>query len=330
MAAAGRMDDLAFPGWTWNGENEDWGGDHENVELNSGQCRRLHFIAPTAGDARDVMVEGESGILAISPPSFYPNYEPSKRRLTWPNGATATLFSGEEPKRLRGPQCDGIWADELASWKYPDDAWSNALMGLRLGSNPRAFVSTTPKRVQHLKDLISQRTTVITRGTTYDNRHNLAPTFLTQVIARYEGTRLGRQEINGELLEDNPKALWHHDQIDNTRVKESPELSRIVVAVDPAISEHGDEHGIVVVGKGKDNHYYILADYSTQGSPLHWASKVVTAYQVHNADRIVYEDNQGGNMVRQDNSNGELFCASQGSSRFSWKDHAGRTHRGSV
>src|ERR1700739_1397560 len=169
-------------------------------------AHRLALVAPTAGDARDVMVEGESGILAISPPWERPRYEPSKRRLTWPNGAVATLFSADEPERLRGPQHDAAWCDELASWRHPE-AWDMLMFGLRLGKNPHAIVTTTPRPTTLLRQLIGDPTVMVTRGTTYENRANLAAAFFSQIINKYQGTRIGRQELAAELLEDGPGAL---------------------------------------------------------------------------------------------------------------------------
>jgi phage terminase large subunit-like protein len=195
-------------------------------------ARRLALVAPTAGDARDVMVEGDSGILAISPPWERPRYEPSKRRLTWPNGAIATLFSADEPERLRGPQHDAAWCDELASWRYPE-AWDMLMFGLRLGIDPRVVITTTPRPTTLLRELIVDPTVVVTRGTTYENRANLALGFLGQIVRKYEGTRLGRQELNAELLEDVPGALWNRGLIEGTRACSAPALIRVVVAIDP-------------------------------------------------------------------------------------------------
>ena len=171
--------------------------------------RRIALVAPTAADARDVIVEGESGILAVSPPVDRPHYEPSKRRLTWPNGAIATTYSADEPERLRGPQHDAAWCDELGAWRYPE-AWDMLMFGLRLGTDPRVMVTTTPRPTKLIKDLVADPTVAISRGSTYQNRENLAGAFLEQIVKKYEGTRLGRQELNAELLDDVPEdaALW--------------------------------------------------------------------------------------------------------------------------
>lgn len=271
---------------------------------------RLGLIAPTASDARDVMVEGESGLLSVcwAGDRTYageligrPTYEPSKRRLTWANGAIATLFSAEEPERLRGPQHDRLWCDELAAWKYLRETWDMAMFGLRLGDRPRTCITTTPKPLPLVKEIAKDARTVITRGSTFDNASNLAPTFLKAIRDKYEGTRLGRQELNAEILDDLPGALWTRDAIDEHRVRQVPDLQRIVVAVDPSgtkgESDDGDEIGIVVAGKGVDGRAYVLADRSCKLSPDGWGRRAVAAYEEFKADRIVAERNFGGAMV---------------------------------
>jgi phage terminase large subunit-like protein len=274
------------------------GAEWVRSEVESGRRGRIALVAPTAADARDVMVEGESGLLAISPPWFRPNYEPSKRRITWPNGAVATVFTADEPERLRGPQHDGAWCDELAAWRYPD-AWDMLQFGLRLGSDPRVVVTTTPKPVKLVRDLMQASTTHITRGSTYDNAANLAAPFLDAIKAKYEGTRLGRQELYAEVLDDVPGALWQRARIDELRVKQAPELARVVVAVDPSggHAEDNDEQGIIVAGRGIDGHGYTLTDRSCRLSPDGWGRRVVDAFVEFKADRIVYEKNFGGEMV---------------------------------
>jgi len=271
----------------------------DNVE--QGLAGHIAIIAPTAGDVRDTMVElGESSILKISPPWFMPKYEPSKRRLTWPNGAVATTFSADEPDRLRGPQHDLAWADEVAVWKRPE-AWDNLMFGLRLGLNPRCIVTTTPKPVKVIRELTARvgKDVVMTGGSTYENRANLAVGFLEDILGRYEGTRLGRQEIYGELLDDTPGALWQRSRIDELRVEKAPDLVRVVVAIDPAASsdEDSNETGIIVAGKGVDGHGYILADRSCRMSPHGWANRAVLAFDEFRADRVVGEVNNGGEMV---------------------------------
>lgn len=273
-------------------------------------AKRIHLIAPTASDARDVMVEGESGLLSVcwagdktwsGEMLGRPSYEPSKRRLTWANGAIATLFSAEEPERLRGPQAEVLWADELASWKYLRDTWDMAMFGLRLGDRPRTCITTTPKPLPLLKEIIKDPRTVVTRGSTFDNATNLAPTFLKAVKDKYEGTRLGRQELNAEILDDLPGALWTRDAIDTTRVRVTPELQRVVIAVDPSgtkgTADDGDEIGIVAAGRGVDGRAYVLADRTCKLSPDGWGRRAVNAYNEFSGDRIVAERNFGGAMV---------------------------------
>jgi predicted phage terminase large subunit-like protein len=265
-----------------------------------GLASRIALVAATAADARDVLVEGESGILAVAPPWFRPVYESSKRRLTWPNGAIATTYSAEEPERLRGPQHDAAVCDELGSWSRPETR-DMLQFGLRLGRKPRCLVATTPRPTKLIRELLARegRDVVVTRGSTYENRANLAPGFFDQVIRKYEGTRLGRQELNAELLEDTPGALWSHGIIDAARQAAAPHLVRIVVAIDPASTsgEDADETGIVVVGKDNQGHGYVLADASGKYQPIEWAKIAITAYRTHHADRIVAEVNNGGEMV---------------------------------
>jgi phage terminase large subunit-like protein len=267
--------------------------------LAAGAHRRVALVAETAADARDIMVEGESGLLAVHPKTFRPNYEPSKRRLTWPNGATATLFNAVEPDQLRGPQHDLAWADELAKWRYAQATWDQMQFGLRLGARPRQCVTTTPRPIKTLKTILEDPNTVITRGASYDNFANLAPAFIERIVRRYEGTRLGRQELNGEILEDTPGALWTRAMIEALRVEEAPELVRVIVAIDPAASSNAesDETGIVVAGLGADGHGYVLEDLSLRGTPDAWGRAAVAAYGRWHADRIVGEVNNGGEMI---------------------------------
>ncbi|WP_439925422.1 DNA-packaging protein [Nitrobacter sp. JJSN] len=272
-----------------------------NECVETGTAGRIALVAATAADARDVMVEGESGILRLAPSWNVPQYEPSKRRLTWNNGATATLFSAEESDRLRGPQFDLAWADELAAWPDPQSTWDMLMFGLRLGRHPRWLATTTPRPIKLLKALLSRegQDVVVTRGSTFENEANLAPTFIQALRDRYEGTRLGRQEINAEMLSDTPGALWQLEWLDRDRVAKAPELRRIVVAIDPAASnnEGSDETGIVVAGVGGDKHAYILEDLSGRYAPHEWAAKAIDAYRRHKADRIIAEVNNGGAMV---------------------------------
>ena len=267
--------------------------------VEAGRAGRIALVAPTAADGRDVMAEGESGILAVSPPWARPKYEPSKRRITWPNGGIATLYSGEEPDRLRGPQHEFAWIDELAAMKYPKETWDMLALGLRLGI-ARAVVTTTPRPIPVIREIMASPDTVTIRGTTYENLANLAPGFAREILARYEGTRLGRQELYAEILEDVPGALWTRAILDETRVRDCPSLARIALGVDPAASagERSSHTGIVACGLARDGQGYVLADRSTRASPAEWARRAVELYEELKADRIVAEANQGGDMVR--------------------------------
>ena len=265
----------------------------------SGRARRIALVAETAADARDVMIEGESGLLSCSPPWARPRYEPSKRRVTWPNGAVATSFSADDPDQLRGPQFDAAWADEIAKWRY-EAAWDNLTLGLRLGADPRCVATTTPKPRAWLARLMADPGTVVTRGTTRENAANLAPVFLDQVVARYAGTRLGRQEIEGEFLTEVPGALWTRALIEATRAASAaPDLARVVVAVDPAVTSGAtsDETGIVVAGVDGEGRFWVLEDLSDRMSPDLWARRAAEAYRRHRADAVVCEVNQGGDLV---------------------------------
>ncbi len=276
------------------------GAEWVRVLAEEGGARRVALVAPTAADVRDVMIEGESGLLAIAPSNNRPVYEPSKRRVTWSSGTIATAFSADEPERLRGPQHDAAWCDELASWRYPA-AWDMLMFGLRLGKDPRAVVTTTPKPIRLIRELLARAGSdvVITRGSTFENSTHLAPAFLDQIVRRYQGTRLGRQELDAELLDDIPGALWQRELIERCRVNVAPSLRRIVVAIDPAAtaSDGSDETGIVIAGIGADGHGYVLDDRSGRLAPVEWARRAIAAYQHFAADRVVAEVNNGGDMV---------------------------------
>lgn len=288
---------LAGRGWGKTRCGAEW------VRAKKDKVGRIALVAPTAADARDVMVEGQSGLLAISPPWDRPTYQSSNRRVTWANGAIATLYSADEPDRLRGPQHEAAWCDELAAWRYMQDAWDMLMFGLRLGQRPQACVTTTPRPVKLVRDLLKLPTTHVTRGSTYDNLANLAPTFRQSILDRYEGTRLGRQELMGDILEDIPGALWTYAMIEAARVDAEPQLDRVVVAIDPPATsgDTASECGIVCVGLAGDAARgigYVLADWSEGGlSPEKWASKAVRLYRERRADRIVIETNQGGEMA---------------------------------
>lgn len=269
--------------------------------------RRIALVAEDAGDARDVMVEGESGIMAVCPPWNRPNYEPSKRRLTWPNGARATIYSADDPESLRGPQHDAAWLDELCKWRYQQEAWDQLQFGLRLGRRPVQCITTTPKPTKLLKEIVQRPSTYITKGHTYDNLDNLAQTFREAIVARYEGTRLGRQELSAEILDDNPNALFHQGIIDQARVKKKDmpaDLQMTVIAVDPPATgnETADECGLIAASRDIPNtnhaHFYVHHDGTVQGrSPEGWAKAAVSMYYKFEANAIVAEVNNGGDMV---------------------------------
>lgn len=251
------------------------------------------------------MVEGDSGILGVHPKAFRPHYEPSKRRLTWPNGAVATLFNATEPDQLRGPQHDAAWLDELAKWKYAQETHDQLQFGLRLGDRPLQCITTTPRNIPILRAIIDDENTRVTKGRTLDNAENLAPAFMKKVVKRYEGTRLGRQELDAELLSDLPGALWNRDNIDNNKVGKHANLSRIVVSIDPSGTGGNEEDsnnsiGILVVGlmtgSGEDVGI-VLEDLTCDEGPSVWGKVAVEAYDRWEADAIVAETNFGGAMV---------------------------------
>lgn len=279
------------------------GAEWVKEEVDAGRATRIALIAETAADGRDVMVEGESGILAVYPEGRRPLYEPSKRRITWDNGAIATIYNATEPDQLRGPQHDLAWGDELAKWRYARETYDQIQFGMRLGRHPRQLYTTTPRPIELIRELVARASrgdgVTLTRGRTLDNASNLAAPFLSEIKARYEGTRLGRQELDGDILDDAPGALWTRRMLDERRVSQPPEMARIVVAVDPAVTsgEEADEHGIIVAGVGEDGRGYVLADRSLRGTPEAWGRRAVGAFREFDADRIVAEVNNGGEMV---------------------------------
>lgn len=270
---------------------------------------RIALVGATLGEARRVMVEGASGLLAIAPWWCRPVFAPALRKLIWPNGAVATLFGAAEPESLRGPQFSHGWADEIAKWPFAESAWDNLMMTMRLGSAPRVMATTTPRPVALVRRLVAGAgpggDVVVTRGRTVENSANLADGFIAAMTRSYGGTRLGRQELDGELIEEVAGALWSRDLIERCRVAHVPGgagdaalLTRVVVAVDPPASAHGDACGIVVVGLGRDGRGYVIADASVEGcSPEVWARAVAAAALVHGADKVVAEANNGGAMV---------------------------------
>lgn len=308
--------------------------------VNHNGYRAVGLIAPTAADAREVMVDGKGGssLLEITPQREGLEYFPTKRRLVWGNGAKGSTFSAEEPSRLRGPQNDLIWSDELAAWRYLQETWDMAMFGLRLGQNPRHIITTTPRPLSIIKDLVKDAVpasemrdgmvedVVVTRGSTMDNARNLSPNFIRDLMKKYEGTRLGRQELYAEILDDNPNALFKQSNIDMARVdhiggllrgrheitfeyrlargSDGPNtfkvvLREITVAVDPAMSSDADsdETGIMVMGRDDRNHIYVLQDETGIHTPNEWARLVINLYRQYGADSIVAEVNQGGDLV---------------------------------
>lgn len=259
----------------------------------------VNLIGATSTDARDIMVEGESGILRCCPTDERPEYIANKNLLRWPNGAKSLIWTADRPDRMRGKQSAKIWMDELASWRYPE-SYDQAMLGLRLGKKPQVFISTTPRPIKLIKELVKSPTTLLTTGSTYDNRANLAPQFIEQIIKKYDGTRIGRQELYAEILEDNPNALWNRERIDELRVTLYPEnLFRIVVAIDPAVtnSENSCETGIIVAGINYEGIGFVLEDLTMHGSADAWAEKAVRAYHKYKADRIIGEANNGGDLI---------------------------------
>lgn len=278
------------------------GAEFIRKEIQAGRMARVALVGPTASDVRDVMVEGESGLLEVCRRAgFGATYNPSRRRVTFDNGAVAFTYSADEPNRLRGPQHDGFWADEIAAWRYID-AWDQLQFGLRLGENPRGCATTTPRPIKIVRDLLANPSTAVTRGSTYDNRDNLADAFFEQIITRYEGTTLGRQELMGELIEDVEGALWNRALIDRGRVRPDavPDLVQIAVAVDPATThgENSDQTGIAVAGRSEDGEFYVLHAGGSRVTPNAWANTALDLYERYEANEIVAESNQGGEMVK--------------------------------
>ena len=283
--------------------------------------RRIALVARTDDDARRTMIEGESGILAVCPPWNTPIYRPSRRELTWPNGASAFVFSSQRPDQLRGPQFDSAWCDELAAWIYPRQTWDNLAFATRLGQSPRTLVTTTPRPIPLMRQLMRRDGVALTRGSSYENADNLAPDFLAQLSEIYEGTNIGRQEIHAEILDESERALWKRQWIEDSRVKSAPDLVRIVVSIDPAMSSdpRSDETGIIAAGADPEGHAYVLADASGRFSPDGWAKRAISLYRQLKADRIIAEANNGGELVHH-----TLRIASEGEPIPFMPVHAGR------
>tara|TARA_R100000664_G_C2742009_1_gene130322 strand:+ start:333 stop:1523 length:1191 start_codon:yes stop_codon:yes gene_type:complete len=260
---------------------------------------RIAIVGRTSADVRDVMVEGRSGLLAVFPPEQRPVYEPSKRRVTFHTGAIATTYSADEPEMLRGPENDTAWADELCAWRFPD-AWDQLQFGLRVGDDPRAIITTTPKPSRLIRDLLKHPHCTVTHGSTFENKANVAKAWLDNILEKYEGTTLGMQELYAELLDEMPGALWSRRSLEGARCPSLPNgLQRIVVAIDPATTskQTSDDTGMVVAGIDANGTGYLLEDLTCHVSPSQWAQVAVDAYHRWNADRIIAETNQGGDMV---------------------------------
>jgi phage terminase large subunit-like protein len=264
---------------------------------------RIAIVAPTFADGRDTCIEGESGLISILSEKLIANYNRSLGELVLHNGSRFKTFSSDTPERLRGPQHHRAWCDELGSWKY-SETWDQLLFGLRLGDNPKVIVTTTPKPIPLVKDLAKRKDVHITSGSTFENKANLAESSLEQLKQRYEGTRLGRQELYAEVLEDVEGSLWSRDLIEKSILpynEKLPDMKRIVVAVDPAVTanKNSDETGIVVCSVDFKGRYYILNDMSGKYTPDAWAKKTVETYESYNADKVIAEVNNGGDLVER-------------------------------
>ena len=270
--------------------------------LDTGRCKHIALVGETVTAVREVMIDGPSGICTISPPETRPKYVVSRKVLLWPNGAKAQIFSAHRPDALRGPQFDAAWCDELAKWRYDTASWDMLQFGMRLGHFPRQVVTTTPQPTPLIRGLIKDSSCHVTRASSHANRVHLAKGFLEELMRRYEGTRLGRQEIDAELLDEASGALWSPDLISAHRIAEAPALERRIMALDPpAITgPRADACGIVVAGCDGQGHGYVLADETVSGlSPRGWAKKAVRVYDAHNVDCLIAEINQGGDLVRE-------------------------------
>jgi phage terminase large subunit-like protein len=268
-------------------------------------CSRMALIGPTFADVRDVMIDGESGLRAIASYGSRPRFEVSRRRLVWPHGGMALVFSAEDPDSLRGPQFDGSWGDEIAAWAYPDAVLDTLRPALRIGQDPRLVLSTTPRPIPVLKALLKDQTCAVSRAATRENSAHLSPRFVQRLEARWAGTIMARQELEGEMIEDPTGAIWSRQNLIDARNRDAMfSIDRIVVAIDPPISAgpKADTCGIIVAGAGGEGHNrkaVILADYSVQGAlPQDWAAAAARAYHQFNANLIIAEANQGGEMVR--------------------------------
>ena len=261
---------------------------------------RIALVGETYADVRDVMIEGVSGILSVHNKDERPEWKKTQRQLVWKNGAIAQAFSAEDPDALRGPQFDVAWSDEICKWRYGEETWDMLQFGLRLGERPRQVATTTPRPVALLRRLLASPKTAVSKASTAANAANLAPGFLDAVVERYGGSRLGRQELDGELIEDREDALWQRDLIERLTVKKPSALQRVVVAIDPPTTAHkkSDACGIVVAGIDEAGIGFVLEDGTVrEATPSEWATKAIALYHRFAADLLVAEVNQGGDMV---------------------------------
>jgi len=265
--------------------------------IESGRAKRVALIGATSADVRDVMIQGVSGLMSIAPPEFRPVYEPSKRRLTYPNGSICTAYADAEPEQLRGAEVDLIWCDEICKWKYPEYTLDMARFCLRGGDSPKIIITTTPKPIKVIKDLLEDETCYLTTGNTFENS-KLPDAFVDHMKKRYSNTRIGEQELYARLLDDNPQAMWKRHDIEDHRVLKAPDLKRVVVSIDPAGSHNAnsDETGITVAGIGFNDQGYVLDDLSLKASPKQWGEVAISAFHKYQADKIVVEKNMGGDM----------------------------------
>ncbi len=262
--------------------------------------KRIALIGQTFDEVRSVMVEGESGILNLHADGERPRFEPSNGRIMWNNGAIASIYGADYYEKLRGPQFDLAWIDEMAKFRHPERAWEQLMLGLRLGKKPRCIITTTPRPIPLIEKLLKDPLTVTTKGTTFENKDNLASTFINQIVKQFEGTKLGAQELYAEVLSERQGALWQRSVIRH-QVPENESWQRIVIAIDPATTHHegSDETGIVIVALATDKKAYVLEDLSGRHSPADWGRRVVDAYWRHKVDRVVAEVNKGGDMVER-------------------------------
>lgn len=279
------------------------GAEWVREQVFAGGCRRIAIVAPSYNDAREVMLEGESGLLHIGYPSERPDYSPSRRRLDWPNGAQGYIYTAEDPDGLRGPQFDAAWADEFCAWTYPEATLSNLRLALRLGATPQLVITTTPRPIPALKSLLQSKGLLISRGKTADNADNLAPTFLAAMEDAYGGTRLGRQELGGEYIEDLDGALWTRAMLEAAYTEAQPVCDKVILSIDPPVTstKRSDACGLIVAGRkgeGREAKALILQDGSVQGrSPEGWAKAAIALADAWEVDYILAETNQGGELV---------------------------------